>query len=102
MGSEVISFRLTEAEIEALKELQDSNDKSLNQTAARLIRSLISGITPEVSIKSTNLSTEVYTDVDKLEERINEVLVERLANINQVIGELQQEVKELRGKLIAR
>jgi Mg2+ and Co2+ transporter CorA len=91
MGSEVISFRLTEAEIEALKELQDSNDKSLNQTAARLIRSLISGITPEV-----------YTDVDKLEERINEVLVERLANINQVIGELQQEVKELRGKLIAR
>jgi peptidoglycan hydrolase CwlO-like protein len=41
-------------------------------------------------------------ELPNLEEKINSVLESRLTDLNQAIGELQQEIKELRGKLIAR
>ncbi|MCP6759462.1 MAG: hypothetical protein NHB32_12010 [Fischerella sp. CENA71] len=41
MPSKVISFRLSEVEIQALSALQTSEDESLNQTAARLLRNIL-------------------------------------------------------------
>lgn len=53
MASKVISFRLSDAEIQALRILQTSSDKSLNQTAVRLLRSILG--------TSTDLSTPTST-----------------------------------------
>jgi hypothetical protein len=77
MGSKVVSFRLSDNEIEALQALQTAvDDGSLNQTAARLIRSILN----DVSTLSTDMSTSpstLSTDVDieaVVEKRVNAVL----------------------------
>lgn len=56
MASKVISFRLSDAEIQALRTLQTSSDESLNQTAVRLLRSILG--------TSTDLSTPTSTSFD--------------------------------------
>jgi hypothetical protein len=54
MPSKVISFRLSEVEIKALSALQTSEDESLNQTAARLLRDILG-----TSTVSSQMSTIV-------------------------------------------
>lgn len=86
MRGNIISFRITDAELEALQAFQTSEDKSPSQTAARLLRGSFSASTP--------LSTKLSTDVDILEVFKQEVE----ASFNEVRSQLE----ELRGKLKAR
>jgi len=84
VSSKVISFRFSDAEIQALEAFQTEEDgDSLNQTAARLLRGIL-GISKE-------LSTTV--DINKLvEEKISaavgslqvklELVEERLGKLN--------------------
>ncbi|WP_315786100.1 hypothetical protein [Fischerella sp. JS2] len=82
MASKVISFRLSELEIQALSALQISEDESLNQTAARLLRGILG--------TSTDVST-VSTSVDIREIVRQEVEVA----ISQVKGEVDKRLGEL-------
>ena len=86
MRSNVISYRLTDAELEALQALQIPEDKSPSQTAARLLRGSFSASTP--------LSTSKSTDVDVLEAFKLEVEAS--------LDEVRSQLEELRGKLKAR
>lgn len=88
MRSNIISFRFTDAELEALEALQAPEDKSPSQTAARLVRDLL-GVQP-VSTMSTPV------DIKEL------VKQEIEASLNQVRSQLEAQLEELRGKLKAR
>lgn len=93
MASKVISFRFTDEEIEALQALQLPEDDSLNQTAARLVRERLAGITsPQV------MSTSVDSAVDIKELVKQEVEAVR----SQLEAHLTAQLEELRGKLKAR
>lgn len=90
MASKVISFRFSDAEIEALQALQLPEDDSLNQTAARLVRERFTRVEPPQPPLSTNV------DIKEL------VKQEIEASLNQVRSQLEAQLEELRGKLIAR
>lgn len=82
MASKVISFRLSELEIQALSALQISENESLNQTAARLLRGILGTSTP---------ASTVSTSVDIREMVRQEVE----AAISQVKGEVDKRLGEL-------
>lgn len=94
MVSEVISFRFSEAEIQALSMLQKPDDKSLNQTAARLLREMLAGNNPDLytepSTKSTSVNN-VDNNVDK-EEIKSAVLAEIIPQVNQILDEFREEI----------
>jgi hypothetical protein len=90
MVSEVISFRFSEAEIQALSTLQQPNDKSLNQTAARLLRELMAGNNPDLYTESSTASTSV-NNVDK-EEIKSELLAQIFPQVNQLLSEFREEI----------
>jgi hypothetical protein len=85
MRSNVISFRFSDEELEALQAFQTPEDKSPSQTAARLLRGSFS--------RSTNVSTKT-PDVDVLEAFKREVEAS--------LDEVRSQLEELRGKLKAR
>ncbi|WP_138506725.1 hypothetical protein [Nostoc sp. PA-18-2419] len=106
MASNIISFRLNDAEIEALSALQVPEDKSLSQTAARLVRSSFSTSMP--------LSTKASTGVDILElvkqevskaiansEQLKDLIAANTAYLATGINEIKQEVDERLGELSA-
>jgi len=107
MASNIISFRLNDAEIEALSALQVPEDKSLSQTAARLVRGSFS--------RSTSVSTKASTDVDILEElvkrevenaianseRLKEIIAANTAYLAAGINEIKHSVDERLGELNA-
>ncbi|MBA2750395.1 MAG: hypothetical protein H0U45_17115 [Tatlockia sp.] len=61
MVTQVISFRFTEQEIDLLRQRAQTHDESTSAIAQRLLRDIL------------GLSTEVFTTVDSLEERIEKV-----------------------------
>ncbi|MEH2261200.1 hypothetical protein [Nostoc sp.] len=90
MRSNIISFRFTDAEVEALQSFQVSEDKSPSQTAARLLRGMFAGILEP----STGLSTSV--DIKEL------VKQEVEASLGELRSQLEAQLEELRGKSKAR
>ncbi|MCL6754464.1 hypothetical protein KBT16_27200 [Nostoc sp. CCCryo 231-06] len=86
MRSNVISFRFTDAELEALQSFQISEDKSSSQTAARLLRGVLAGIIEKSTVQSTPV------DIKSLVKQ----------EIESSLGELRSHLEELRGKLKAR
>ncbi len=78
----IISFRITDAELQALQTFQTSEDKSIHKTAARLLRGLLAG------------TIEALTPVD-----IRELVKQEVAAS---LGEVRSQLEELRGKLKAR
>lgn len=80
MASQLISFRLSDAEIEALH-AQSDPDESLNLTAQRILRIAL------------GLSTSVDNTVNSLslDERIESIVEEKMAHIvNGLNGKLQE------------
>ncbi len=61
MVTQVISFRFTEQEIDLLRQRALAHDEGTNAIAQRLLRDIL------------GLSTNTYTDVDSLEERMEKV-----------------------------
>ena len=90
MVSEVISFRFSEAEIQALSMLQKPDDKSISQTAARLLRELMTGNNPDLYTELSTKSTDV-NNVDK-EEIKAAVLAQIIPQVNQILSEFREEI----------
>ncbi|MBN4002208.1 hypothetical protein [Nostoc sp. LPT] len=86
MRGNIISFRFDDAELEALQAFQTSEDKSPNQTAARLLRGILAGIIEQ--------STVSYTSVN-----IQELVKQEVAAS---LTEVRSQLEELRGKSKAR
>ena len=61
MVSQVISFRFSDQEIELLRQRAQTHEESTSAIAQRLLRDIL------------GLSTEVFTSVDSLEERMEKV-----------------------------
>ncbi|MDZ8069601.1 MAG: hypothetical protein RMY64_28990 [Nostoc sp. DedQUE08] len=85
MRNNIISFRISDEELEALRAFQTPEDKSPSQTAARLLRGSFA--------RSTTVSTKT-PDVDILEVFKQEVAAS--------FSEVRSQLEELRGKLKAR
>ncbi|WP_017655956.1 GIY-YIG nuclease family protein [Fortiea contorta] len=81
----IISFRLTDAELQSLQGFHISEDKSLSQTAARLLRGMLAGI------------VEPSTPLD-----IQEFKQEVEARFNELRSHFDAQLEELRGKSKAR
>ncbi|MBX9255371.1 hypothetical protein H1Q63_15730 [Desmonostoc muscorum CCALA 125] len=86
MRGNVISYRLTDAELEALQAFQVSEDKSPSQTAARLLRGMLAGIVESSTVSSTPV------DIKSLVKQ----------EIEASLTEVRSQLEELRGKLKAR
>jgi len=72
-GSKVVSFRLSDKEIELLQAFQISNDDgSLNQTAVRLLRGILKG--ESTTLTEAPLLTESSDIEAVVEKRVNAVL----------------------------
>ncbi|MEI2583110.1 hypothetical protein [Scytonema sp. PRP1] len=84
MSSKVISFRFSDAEIQALEAFQTEEDgDSLNQTAARLLRSIL-GTSPPMStgVDMDKLVEEkIAVAVGSLQAKL-ELVEERLGKLN--------------------
>ncbi len=105
MSSKVISFRLSDAEIEALQALQSSDDESLNQTAARLLRGII-GTPSALSTTSTPVDIQelIRREVESAianSERMNELVRANTAYLADDINSLERKVDERLGELSA-
>ncbi|MEH2168043.1 MAG: hypothetical protein V7K41_15470 [Nostoc sp.] len=86
MRSNIISFRFTDAELEALQAFQLSEDKSPSQTAARLLRGMLVGIVEPSTVSSTPV------DIKSLVKQ----------EVEASLTEVRSQLEELRGKLKAR
>lgn len=75
MEKRVLSFRVSEAEINALEALQNPEDSSLGQTALRLLRSLL-GVQPDTSVNAVD-TDGIKGRVESLEEKLNEAIISR-------------------------
>ncbi|MCC5621026.1 hypothetical protein [Nostoc sp. CHAB 5715] len=105
MSSKVISFRLSDAEIEALQALQSSDDESLNQTAARLLRGII-GTPSALSTTSTPVDIQelIRREVESAianSDRVNELIKANTAYLADGINSVKREVDERLGELSA-
>lgn len=88
MASKVISFRFSDVELEALQALQIPEDDSVNQTAARLLREMFTGIVKPSTASSTLLSTNV--DIQQLVKQEIEV---SLAEVRSQLEELRKKIE---------
>jgi hypothetical protein len=84
MTSKVVSFRFSDAEIQALEALQTEEDGgSLNQTAARLLRSIL-GTSPPMSTRvdmGKLVEEKIAAAVGSLQGKL-ELVEERLGKLN--------------------
>ncbi|WP_353930885.1 hypothetical protein WJM97_21915 [Okeanomitos corallinicola TIOX110] len=110
MASKVISFRLSDSEIEILESLRSpSDEQSLNVTAARLLRNILGTSTQEnkpvdsigiqeiIKREIKNLSTE-----DTKTEAVDSIVIKSLVSqeVQKAITELICQTKESTGSLI--
>ncbi|HLO89507.1 MAG TPA: hypothetical protein VK203_31480 [Nostocaceae cyanobacterium] len=127
MASKVISFRLNEAEIQALEALQTEADASINQTAVRVLRQHLNISNPvnkpvdisqliKKEIENTLntqqnrenwqlsvLSTLINIDQIKqeIENNFTSKLEEQKAQLTASINQLKQEINEQLGEFAA-
>ncbi|MEH2028510.1 MAG: hypothetical protein V7K67_02320 [Nostoc sp.] len=96
MRSNIISFRFDDTELEALQTFQIPEDKSPNQTAARLLRGMLAGIIEQ----STASSTPV--DIEEFKQQVEASLTEVRSQLEASFSEVRSQLEELRGKSKAR
>lgn len=100
MTSELISFRLSGAELEALRSLRKPVE-SLNLVAQRLIRESLSELT-ETSKVYTDVNKAVDTTVDKVVDKVvnsqhfEEVLEDKMSSL---VNSLNQKIVEYEERL---
>lgn len=104
MSSKVVSFRLSDAEIEALQGLQSSDDESINQTAARLLRGIIG--TSDLSTTSTGVDIQemIRKEVESAianSERVSELIRANTAYLADGINSVKREFDDRLGELSA-
>lgn len=107
-NSKVISFRLNDAEIQALEALQtESDDSSLNQTAARLLREIL-GTSTNLSTLSTGVNTVEALIEERLaaalnSEKLKEMLFEHTSGLgtglDEVMVQMQAKLETLEQRL---
>ncbi|OUL36572.1 hypothetical protein BV372_06870 [Nostoc sp. T09] len=104
MSSKVISFRLSDAEVEALQALQTpEDDASLNQTAARLVRNVLGASTkPSTNVDIQELVKREVENAITHSEYFKNMIAVHEAYITTGINEIKREVDERLGKLKAR
>lgn len=95
MVSQVISFRFSDQEIELLRQQAGSTSESTNAIAQRLLRGVL------------GLSTETFTGVDVLTERIQAIVDARIEAIalpavdKRIQYRIQEQTATLLGELSA-
>lgn len=95
MVSQVISFRFSDQEIELLRQQAGSPDESASAIAQRLLRGIL------------GLSTETFTGVDGLSERVQAIVDARIEEIalpavyKRIQERLQEQTATLLGELSA-
>lgn len=88
MASELIQFRLSGAELEALKAIAQEGE-SLNLLAQRLLK--------EILAASTELSTAPY--IPSLEERFEQIVEAKISDQNDILIRLQERIQEVEKQL---
>jgi len=97
MSSKVISFRLSESELAALEVKQIIEDDSLNQTAARLIREIISSGTASASSSIANEpDSEIWTAINQLREYVGFKASNSQVKEPNEIDQLKEEIETLK------
>ena len=89
MGSELIQFRLSGAELEALKAIAQQKGESPNLVAQHLIK--------EILAASTELSTP--PSIPSLEERFEQIVESKLSSQNHILICLQERIQEVEKQL---
>ena len=84
--SQVISFRLGDSGLEALKQQQQPGE-SLNQTAQRLLKQSLGLSTVSTEMSTINLSTVSTVDVDSRITAQLAPLQEKLTQLETALGE---------------
>lgn len=85
-NSQVISYRLSEVEVEALRQYQRS-EESLNQAAQRLLREALKLSTASTTTSTASLSTMSTVDVDSRITVHLAPLQEKIAQLETALGE---------------
>ncbi len=88
MASELIQFRLSGAELEALKAIAQEGE-SLNLAAQRLVKEIIAA--------STELSTA--PSIPSLEERFGQIVEAKLSDQNDILIRLQERIQKVEKQL---
>jgi len=83
MASELIQFRLSGPELEALKAIAQEEGESTNLAAQRLLKEIIAA--------STELSTA--PSIPSLEERFEQIVEAKLSDQNSILHRLQQRIQ---------
>ncbi|MCC5599133.1 hypothetical protein [Nostoc favosum] len=106
MRSNIISFRFSDEELEALQAFQTPKDKSPSQTAARLLRGMLAGIIEPSTVSSTGVDIQelVRQEVENAianSEQLKEMIAANTAYLATGINEIKHEVDERLGELSA-
>ena len=88
MASELIQFRLSGSQLEALKAIAQEGE-SINLAAQRLLK--------EILAASTELSTS--PSIPSLEERFEQIVEAKLSGQNELLSHLQQRIQEVEKQL---
>lgn len=101
----VISYRLEESEVQAIRALQLAGEKSISITAKRLMRSALKSfaekspeeLTEEKSIFVDKIDKIVdkIVDSDKLKEKLEEMLSSLVSSINQKFIEQEERLEAM-------
>ena len=89
MASELIQFRLSGAQLEALKAIAQQEGKSPNLIAQHLLK--------EILAASTELSTP--PSIPSLEERFEQIVESKLSSQNHILICLQKRIQEVEKQL---
>jgi hypothetical protein len=88
MASELIQFRLSGSQLEALKASAQEGE-SINLAAQRLLK--------EILAASTELSTS--PSIPSLEERFEQIMEAKLSGQNELLSHLQRRIQEVEKQL---
>ncbi len=88
MASELIQFRLSGSQLEALKAITQEGE-SINLAAQRLLK--------EILAASTELSTS--PSLPSIEERFEQIVEAKLSGQNELLSHLQQRIQEVEKQL---
>ncbi len=87
MASQLISFRLTEPEIEALQDYLEG-DESLNLTAQRLLRNALGLSTDVDSVNSMSLDDRIESIIEEKMTHVVNGLNAKLLDFEDQLGKL--------------
>jgi len=90
MASQIISFRLTEAEIDVLKTLQESTE-SIQQTAARIVREKL-----QIGIVDNMCTNSVQFTQQEIEQLVADKVI---ADISEAIAPILEQLNALESRL---